>query len=143
MRIKSTLITMTTEKPYSLTIRIDALPKSINQTGRLHWAAKNKIVQQWKALVRFAVGHQVPKEPLEKAELIYTRYSSRCLDFDNLVNSYKAVQDGLVGAGVIQDDKVKNIGYPTYRWVKTKQKQGYITIEIKELSPDHSRLEQQ
>lgn len=128
--------------PYSLFIRIDALPKSINQTGRLHWTAKSKIVREWKALVRFAVGHQAPKQPLARALIIYTRYSSRCLDFDNLVNSYKAVQDGLVEAGVLLDDKVKNIGYPTYRWKKCAQKAGHITIEVKELSLDHCHLEQ-
>lgn len=119
-------------KPFSLFIKIDALPKSINQSGRLHWAVKNKIVSEWKNLVNLAVGNRGPKEPLEKAEIIYTRYSSRCLDFDNLVNSYKAVQDGLVEAGVIKDDKVVNIGYPTYKWIKAPQKQGHITIEILE-----------
>lgn len=121
-----------TEKPYSLFIKIDALPKSINQTGRLHWAIKNKIVNEWKLLVCAAVGNKKPKEPLEVARVIYTRYSSVALDFDNLVNSYKAVQDGLVAAGVLKDDRVKNIGHPEYAWKKVSRKESHITVEVLE-----------
>lgn len=85
-----------------------------------------------------AVGNRNPKEPLEYAEIIYTRYSSRVLDYDNLVNSFKAVQDGLVAAGVLKDDKVKNVGHPRYFYSKVPQKEGYITIEVSELKTQPS-----
>lgn len=120
-------------EPYKIFIRIDALPKSINQTGRLHWAAKTKIINEWKNLVCLAVGSRKPVKPLEFASIVYTRYSSRQLDYDNLVNSYKAIQDGLVSAGIILDDKIKNIGHPVYHWEQAPQKNGFITIQVTEI----------
>jgi hypothetical protein len=118
---------------YSIFIKINALPKSVNQTGRLHWAVKTKIVNEWKALVCLAIGSRKPPKPLEFASIVYTRHSSRQLDYDNLVNSYKAVQDGLVTAGILLDDKVKNIGHPVYHWEKAPQKDGFITIQVTEI----------
>jgi hypothetical protein len=125
------------QKLYSLSIRIDTLPKSINQIGRLHWAVKSKMINEMKSLVALAVGNRKPATPLEIADLIYVRHSAKCLDFDNLVNSFKAVQDGLVAAGVLKDDKVKNVGYPRYYWQKVPQKDGHITIEVHERNYPH------
>ncbi len=76
------------------------------------------------------VGDKAPEKPLKKARLVLTRYSSNSPDFDGLVSSFKHVIDGLVDAGVIQNDKFENIGAPEYVWEKCGRRAGKITVEV-------------
>ena len=71
-----------------------------------------------------------PPKPLEKASLTLTRHSSVMCDFDGLVTSFKNCIDGLVLAKIILDDSPQIIGIPVYKQVKTKPKQGFITIKV-------------
>lgn len=74
-----------------------------------------------------------PNKPLEKAKITCIRYSSAEPDFDNLAISFKSAIDGLRDAGIILDDKKKNIGMTTYMWEKTPPGAGKIKIIVEEM----------
>ena len=121
------------KKKYSLKLEIGALPKTRNQTMRMHWAVRHKYIKEWDNLVKLHIGSRLPDKPLTKAKLVFTRFSSKESDFDNLVGSFKFVTDALTKLGVILDDKPSIIGSPTFNWVKTRPKQGKIIVEIIEI----------
>lgn len=113
------------------TFEIKGLPKVINAIGRKHWIFKHNETKLWKSLVHLKCRELgIDYLNLENAKLEFTRFSSRQLDFDSLVNSFKHVQDGLVEAGVLIDDSPNVIGQPSFKWEKCKQKEGKIGISI-------------
>jgi hypothetical protein len=116
---------------YRLYIRLDGLPKPVNRMLRQHWAIVKKEVDFWKLLVKTSAIGRLPDKPLEKARCIYIRHSSRAPDYDGLVSSFKAVQDGLVLAGVLKNDTV-DIVKSIYLWEKCPQKEGFIEIIVDE-----------
>jgi hypothetical protein len=120
---------------YWLTISIPDLPKTINAGGRTHWAVKAKEAQKWISWIAALTLTVKPPRPLPKAILALTRHSSREPDFDGLVSSFKHVIDGLVHAGIIQDDKPMVIGQPAFYWHKSKPKAGHVLIQV------HGRVE--
>jgi len=115
---------------YYLKIDLQGLPRTVNSIGRLHWAVKAKETRYWIDCVALYVINKKPLKPLPKVRLRFTRFSSRQPDFDNLVNSFKAVQDGLVVSGILQNDKPENIETPEYIWQKACHKKGQIRIEV-------------
>jgi hypothetical protein len=117
---------------YSVEFRIPGLPSTTNSQGRAHWALKAKEARQWKALVIFAVGRRIPARPLKRAKLTLTRVSSGTIDADGMVSSFKHVIDGLIAAGVIENDRMSNIGFPEYRHEKGKAKEGFIIVRVDE-----------
>lgn len=112
----------------------------INAIGRKHWWTKVKEIQEWEKIIYFSTLGKLPPKPLEKASLILTRHSSRAPDYDNLTISFKAVVDSLRKVKIIKNDSMDVIGKPEYNWVKCKNGQGHITIEVYELTegPDKS-----
>ena len=115
---------------YSILIELPGLPKPINAIGRKHWAVKTKEANYWKQCVALSVIGKKPPAPLLKAHIIYTRFSSVAPDCDGLTSSLKHVQDGLIEAGIIKNDRWENIGMPDYLWSYAPKKQGRITIEV-------------
>ena len=120
---------------FSLYLKIDRLPKTINAIGRSHWAIKAKEAKEWRHEVDYLCYGKRPPRPLERAFVRYVRHSARAPDADGLVSSFKHVQDGLITAGIIEDDKWVNIGMPIYEWVKCPQKSGFIEIFVTETVP--------
>lgn len=119
---------------YKLEFTIDELPATTNSMGRAHWAIKAKQARVWKVRVGWACKkHGLPKAPLKTAHLTLIRYSSICPDADGLVSSFKHVIDGLVDIGVLENDKMANIGMPDYQWEKAPQKKGYIRVIVEQL----------
>jgi len=120
--------------PYKLSIEIPGLPKTVNALGRRHWAVKVKHNRHWDCLVHSVIllEAKLPPKPLEKALVVLTRVSSVEPDFDNLTNSFKVILDSLIKCGVLEDDRPKNIGHPTYVWEKCKPGEGKIRIEVVE-----------
>jgi len=117
---------------YEVKIRLEGLPTGGN--SRQHWRAKHAETKKWKNAILKALGNRIPEKPLEKVKLRYTRASSNVMDWDNVAISFKAIQDGLVEAGVMVDDKVKNIPeMPIYDQVKAPRGKGYVTIEVWEV----------
>lgn len=115
-----------------LEFEINGLPRMTN-TSRVHWTKKMKEASKWKHLAVAAAvqanGDWI-KEPMQKAKLTLIRFSSVEPDFDGLVSSFKHVIDGLVEAGVIVNDKVSNIGQPSYKWTYAPPKKGKIKVRV-------------
>lgn len=105
-----------------------------NANGRAHFIVKAKEAAKWKNLVVLSVGvSRRPPEPLKKAKLVLTRFSSVAPDFDGLVSGFKHIIDGLVLAKVIRDDKVITVGQPKYNWEQVGPGQGKIRVEVVEV----------
>jgi hypothetical protein len=119
---------------YRLEFHLPGLPPTPNH--RQHWYVKAKSNREWRGAACLAAKAQKPARPLERAKVTYIRRSSRPLDADNLTASFKPVQDGLVDAGVLANDKWENIGFPTYLWEKAPMKQGGITVIVEEVSAE-------
>jgi Holliday junction resolvase RusA-like endonuclease len=116
---------------YYLRIELVGLPTGGN--SRQHWRAKYNENKKWKNRIFKAIGSDKPTEPLKKVKLEYERYSSSRMDWDNLVISFKPIQDGLVEYGIIEDDKIKNIPeMPKYSQYDSKRGEGKIVIIVKE-----------
>lgn len=112
----------------TLEFEIQGLPKMTN-ASRVHWTKKMKEAKKWKALVYEQVS-LARWTPINKANLTLIRFSSVEPDFDGLVSSFKHVIDGLVEAGVLENDKVSNIGQPKYAWQKCAPKMGKIRVKV-------------
>lgn len=115
-------------KPYSLTIKLPGLPKTANGSHG-HWRAVAAEKKRWKQKVFTAAWPYRPSAPLEHALIECTRFSSVEPDEDNLVISFKACVDGLKQAGVIKDDKRKNVTRK-YMWERAPRNAGRIVIRV-------------
>lgn len=113
---------------------IQGLPKMTNPSGAksTHWRVRKAESDKWKKWVCAAInaGRKFKEWPLEKANLTLIRHSSSRPDPDGLVSGFKAVIDGLVVAGVLKNDKFKNIGMPNYMWQPAAPKKGFITVLV-------------
>ncbi len=114
-----------------LAFELAGLPKLTNSL-RVHWRVKHNESVKWKQLVKEKLSW-VPPHPMKKAKITLTRCSSREPDFDGLVSGFKHVLDGLVEAGVLQNDKPSVIGQPTYLWEHAGPRAGKIKIRVEEL----------
>jgi hypothetical protein len=118
---------------YSVTVRLDGLPKMVNASFKNNWRALWAEKKKWKELVaRSFLPHQ-PAEPLQKAKVTIIRYSSRCPDFDGMVSGAKALLDGLKLARIIIDDNMNVIGQPNFKWEKAPPKKGAIEITVESI----------
>jgi len=70
---------------------------------------------------------------LKQVRIIYTRHSAREPEYDNLVYSFKAVQDGLVATRIIENDHNKTIVSRAYFWKRAPAKAGFITVDVTEV----------
>jgi hypothetical protein len=117
---------------YVLEFELKGLPRTTNGSHG-HWRAKHARNKALKARVFASCWHLRPDSPLTLARITLTRISSVEPDFDNLVISFKPVVDGLRQAGIIIDDKRKNVGRPEYLWEKCKPGGGHIKIKVEGL----------
>lgn len=117
---------------YRLEFELLGLPRMTNASGRksTHWRVLKKESDAWKLRVHQVVKSSRPFVPLKRAKLILTRCSSVCPDSDGLVSGFKHVIDGLVIAGVLENDRYENIGFPTYLWRKVKPGEGKIIVVV-------------
>ncbi len=115
---------------YSLYLKFNVLPKTMNQLlGGGRWANK-KESDFWKDLVFHATLGKKPPEPLKTAKLVLVRASSKEPDYDNLCSGFKKITDALTKFGIIIDDRMSVIGIPEFKWVKTPPKKGYVEIYV-------------
>jgi len=117
-------------EPFKISITIKGLPALTNQR-RVHWRKLQNESRMWKSqVISKARLNKLPETPLVKAKLILTRHSSSEPDYDGLVGSFKNCIDALVEIGILQNDKMSNIGIPEYKWEKAKPGDGKIRIEV-------------
>lgn len=116
---------------YSISFVLDGLPRRTNNMAK-HWKARMSEARKWKRKVCDVVtlNGYAPETPFKRAKLTLTRHSSQEPDFDGLVSGFKHVIDGLIEAGVIENDKRENIGVPEYRWQKTGRGAGFIEVKV-------------
>lgn len=115
---------------YQLTFEIKDLPMTTNSKSDRRWVRYAEM-KKWLKLVRMATLGQIPFSPLKKAELELVRGSSRAPDFDGLVSSFKHPIDSLVKIGILENDKMDNIGQPKYHWEKVGPGKGFIRVTIR------------
>ena len=114
---------------YSLSFELPGLPK-MNSSDRLNRWASIKERDKWREATILACKGKAPIEPLKRARVWFTRHSTTEPDFTNLVQGFKHVEDGLVDAGIIVDDKPSIIGQPTVTWVKASPRHGKVTVRV-------------
>lgn len=79
-------------------IEIKEAFKSLNSVLRYSWHKRYNEGRRWRRMIGEALlccGYRVPGEPYEYAHVRITRYSSRLLDYDNLVGGAKTIVDVL------------------------------------------------
>lgn len=118
---------------YTLEFTLAGLPPMTNGNGRQHWTVQYKSAKKWKKLVLDRVIDHLPLKPILRARVTITRHSGMCPDFDGLASGGKRLLDGLVEAGVLQNDKMENIGQPTYLWAKSSPRKGFVTVKVEEI----------
>lgn len=120
---------------YTIHLSIPFLPKPVNSWMGEHWRARHTESKKWRIRVAqeiIRIGRP-PTCPWKKAKVTLTRCSSGQMDYDGLVSSFKCVLDGLVKCGVLVDDKMTNIGIPTYLHEKAVPGKGGIKIVVEEM----------
>lgn len=115
---------------YCLEFTIEGLPKTLNSLSHVHWRYQQLEMRKWTKLVTIATLGKTPPKPLAKAKITYKRHSSVEPDHDNMVGSYKFVQDALIKAGIIINDKPSVIGKPDYFHEYAKPGKGFITVKV-------------
>lgn len=109
-------------------IRGDVPPLLLN--SRMHWreVKAKKIV--WYGLTLAAVRKQRPLVPFERALVVYTRHCGhKRPDRDNLVSSFKWIQDALVYAGVLAGDEDHQVD-AVHDWQPASPKEKRVAVVI-------------
>lgn len=127
-------------RPLQIRAEINSLPPLPNH--KKHWRRISSDRKKWRRWSFFATVGQKPPSPFLKARLTLTRHSSSEPDYDGLVASFKSIIDGLVDAGILANDKMSNIGIPTYRWMYAPPKLGKISIVVEEAPHDESQVQE-
>ena len=114
-------------------LELDHLPDPrLSPNARLHYMLLYKAKREAKEEA-FAIAKKVggPDKPYHRVHITITYVSKdkRRRDMDNLLASTKPAIDGIVAAGVIEDDSVFNVSYSLYYEVGDKAK---TIIEIEE-----------
>lgn len=119
--------------PYRLEFELPGLPRMGNSSGRSNgWRAIANERRRWKMAVFLIVRAHRPKVPLKHARLTLTRCSSVSPDPDGLVIGFKPIVDALITAGILENDRLENIGMPEYKFEKVSPKAGKIRVRVEE-----------
>ena len=120
---------------YRFAFELEGLPP-MNTADGMHWRKRNKLKIDWEARVYYAVIHDRPEKPLSKARVSVTRCSTREPDFENLAQGGKFLLDGLVKAGILEDDCPRVIGQPEYLWEPARPKHGKVIITVESVDSE-------
>lgn len=114
---------------YEIEIRLEGLPP-INSADAPHRFVRHKARKLWKRLIWASVVGRKPEKPLSHARVHITRCSSAPPDPANLGEGAKFLLDGLVDAGVLEDDSARVIGMPKLDWEMAPPKKGHVRIRV-------------
>lgn len=110
---------------------LDELPPGLNGNEGLireHWAARKKRKDRYFIKLR----SQTLNRHLGTVRIIYTRYTSSFMDWDNAAASVKLILDSLKDAKIIIDDKPSIVIEFTPRQIKVKRDQQRVEIIIED-----------
>lgn len=111
--------------------------------SRLHWRKANKQKIAWYEVVRLATLRQIPKVPFEAGCIRYIRCCGNMEpDYDNLVSGFKWITDGLIRAGLFEDDTQRHLEIE-YLWASATPKSKRIIVQmVPILQPERTRTPQ-
>ena len=119
--------------PYILELEIPVCPPRLDNVFRLHYHARNRLIQDHHSLIHHLTIGKKPNSPLKTCQITIIRHCPRFLDYDNLVSAHKGFVDGLVHAGVIKDDSYAVTGTWHVSQVFRSKKEGepftYLKVE--------------
>ena len=115
---------------FKVLLEVLDLPRLPNAMG---WGNLNRYFEQkkWVRKIAQAGIGKAPQEPLKKARVTVTRFSSKAPDTDNLFASLKPVVDALKTNKFIEDDSPEHVALKA-AWEKAKRYEKRITILIEE-----------
>jgi Holliday junction resolvase RusA-like endonuclease len=119
---------------YSLQFTLLELPMTLNEVMGAYWRKRSENFKKIHRLVHLHSVNKCPLSPIKKARITLTRFSSGTLDRDNMYFTFKPIVDGLVKAGVIEDDgfdQVKEL-YPHQVKIKRKE-QSKVEVLVEEI----------
>lgn len=116
------------------TLTVNNFPPTQNELRRMHFREQAKKKLEWEGIVGWLVKQQ-KIQPVEKAMITYEFYfkNERRRDPDNYAACAKAIQDGLVKAGILPDDNFNHVPELTIRQGGVS-KQPYILVILDEVS---------
>lgn len=124
---------MISKSPYIFEVAVQIMPKMTNTLNSMNWRARHGESQKIKRAVWACVWPYKPLHPFKRAKISLTRFSSKQPDYDGLVSSFKHVIDTLTETGIIVNDRLSEIGIPTYAWVSCPPTKGFIKIRVEEV----------
>ena len=80
---------------------------SLNALNRLHWAPLSKLKREWEEEIFWLAKAQGWRKPLKKAQVRIIYYLGGNYRYDKDNRTPKFIMDGLVKAGVIEDDNAR------------------------------------
>lgn len=91
-------------------IHIDGMPPNLNKYRNMHFHALDKEKKQWEKVIAALVQEQ-QIQPMTKIHMRYEFWfkDKRRRDADNYSCCAKFIQDGLVDAGILQDDDFEHV----------------------------------
>ena len=91
--------------------------------------------QQREEAIAYVLEQGRPDTPMKRAHITITWRSAdkRKRDIDNLLSAMKGSIDGLVDAGVIEDDSAKELSYTLYYEWGDSVKESETILDIKEV----------
>ena len=110
-------------------------PRDASPNARVHYMKLANVKRNQKDVMIASVlempSMDRPDEPMGKAHLTITFHAAdkRRRDIDNLLSACKAYIDGLVAAGVIEDDSADNLSFSLYYEKSMKRNQIIFDIE--------------
>jgi len=123
----------------TIILQIPRLPESGNKIQNMHYHERSDYNNSWYEEVALAWRiYQIDLEndlsdrlPLKKAKVTFTLYfpDRRRRDKDNMIRGLKSCKDGLIHAGIIQDDDWSSIEDTYKRGYDKKNPRTEIKIE--------------
>lgn len=99
----------------SLTLTIPAPAGWINTNARMHRMAKANLTKQWRMAGYVAARGLGPIAPPVRIVAHITKPRAGRYDPNNLADTTKAIVDGLVDAGLLEDDSFRHVIGPDHR----------------------------
>ncbi len=117
---------------YHQSVEINDLPKLFNRLSKNSFWDYKLQQQKWLKLIWVAFNGKKPDQPLKRASIVITRFSSKEPDVDGLFSGMKYPLDALVKNGILIDDRPSVIDFQA-KWQKCSPKMGKISIEVREI----------
>lgn len=105
----------------------------LSANTRHHWSVNREVARYWRQVAAFTARNAgVPRVDRGRVVVTFHKATNRRFDPGNLSPVSKAILDGIVDAGVFEDDSHEYVIGPDHR-AGTKSSTPHVVIEITEL----------